>query len=175
VEEKGQHWLLVKPLKEGLPCWLLFADKDGKVQDVLMLEHEPPAKEKPKGLTIDEAVKAKPGGTVTVVFEVTAARSGVSPGISLKEHRFVIIEPKGVLKDGGTFRVCISGPAVVPLFTLGLVDERVDGGDSFFKGKTVRVTGILDSRESAVKAGTNDYRLSVFDPGRTHYRSYDVP
>jgi len=38
VDKTGEHWLLVRPLKAGAPCWLVFADKDGKVQDVLMLE-----------------------------------------------------------------------------------------------------------------------------------------
>ena len=38
VDETGEHWLLVRPLKAGAPSWLVFADMDGKVQDVLMLE-----------------------------------------------------------------------------------------------------------------------------------------
>jgi hypothetical protein len=38
VDKTGEHWLLVRPLKAGAPCWLVFVDKDGKVQDVLMLE-----------------------------------------------------------------------------------------------------------------------------------------
>jgi hypothetical protein len=38
VDETGEHWLLVRPLKAGAPVWLVFADRDGKVQDVLMLE-----------------------------------------------------------------------------------------------------------------------------------------
>lgn len=38
VEEGDHRWFLVKPLKEGTPCWLVIADKDGKVQDVLVLE-----------------------------------------------------------------------------------------------------------------------------------------
>jgi hypothetical protein len=38
VDETGEHWLLVRPLKAGAPCGLVFVDKDGKVQDVLMLE-----------------------------------------------------------------------------------------------------------------------------------------
>src|SRR5262249_24889185 len=38
VEEGGERWFLVKPLREGMPYWLVFADKDGKFQDVLVLE-----------------------------------------------------------------------------------------------------------------------------------------
>jgi hypothetical protein len=38
VEEGGERWFLVRPLKAGAPCWLVFADKDGKFQDILMLE-----------------------------------------------------------------------------------------------------------------------------------------
>jgi hypothetical protein len=37
-EEGGERWFLVRPLKEGMPCWLVFADKDGKFQDILVLE-----------------------------------------------------------------------------------------------------------------------------------------
>jgi hypothetical protein len=37
-EMPDEHWLLVTPAKAGAPCSLLFVDKDGKVQDVLMLE-----------------------------------------------------------------------------------------------------------------------------------------
>jgi hypothetical protein len=32
------RWFLIKPLKAGQPAWLVFADKDGKFQDVLTLE-----------------------------------------------------------------------------------------------------------------------------------------
>lgn len=38
VMEDGERWLLVRPLKAGAPCSLVFADKDGKVRDVLLLE-----------------------------------------------------------------------------------------------------------------------------------------
>ena len=38
AKEDGDHWFLVRPLKEGMPCWLVLAGKDGKVQDVLMLK-----------------------------------------------------------------------------------------------------------------------------------------
>jgi hypothetical protein len=34
----GDRWLLVRPLKADAPCSLVFADKDGKVRDVLVLE-----------------------------------------------------------------------------------------------------------------------------------------
>src|SRR4051812_12602008 len=38
VQKGCEYWFLVRPLKTGEPSWLLFADKDGKVQDVLMVE-----------------------------------------------------------------------------------------------------------------------------------------
>jgi hypothetical protein len=44
TEEEGKaeagerRWFLVRPLDKGSPCWLVFADKDGKFQDVLRLE-----------------------------------------------------------------------------------------------------------------------------------------
>jgi len=38
VEEGREHWLLIRPLKTGTPAALVFVDKDGKVQDVLMVE-----------------------------------------------------------------------------------------------------------------------------------------
>ena len=38
AEEGGERWFLVRPLKEGMPYWLVFADKDGKFQDILVLE-----------------------------------------------------------------------------------------------------------------------------------------
>jgi hypothetical protein len=38
VDKTGEHWLLVRPFKAGAPCWLVFVDKDGKAQDVLLLE-----------------------------------------------------------------------------------------------------------------------------------------
>jgi len=38
VEEGVEHWFLVRPLKEGMPHWLVFVDKDGRFRDVLMLE-----------------------------------------------------------------------------------------------------------------------------------------
>ena len=38
VEAGDEHWFLVKPIKEGMPCWLLFADRDGKFEEVLILE-----------------------------------------------------------------------------------------------------------------------------------------
>jgi hypothetical protein len=34
----GERWFLIQPLKEGAPHWLVFADKDGKFLDTLMLE-----------------------------------------------------------------------------------------------------------------------------------------
>jgi hypothetical protein len=34
----GDRWLLVRPAKAGAPCSLVFTDKDGKMQDVVMLE-----------------------------------------------------------------------------------------------------------------------------------------
>jgi len=37
-EEERARWFLVRPLKEGMPCWLVLADKDGKFQDILVLE-----------------------------------------------------------------------------------------------------------------------------------------
>jgi hypothetical protein len=38
VETGDERWLLVRPLKDGVPCSLIFVDKDGKVRDILMLE-----------------------------------------------------------------------------------------------------------------------------------------
>jgi|GEM_PF-3892508 len=38
VGAADERWFLVKPIKEGMPCWLLFADRDGKFQEVLILE-----------------------------------------------------------------------------------------------------------------------------------------
>jgi hypothetical protein len=38
VEEGGHRRFLVRPLKKGMPCWLVVADKDGKFQDILLLE-----------------------------------------------------------------------------------------------------------------------------------------
>jgi len=38
VEEGGERWFLVRPLKKGAPSWLVFADKDGNFQDILVLE-----------------------------------------------------------------------------------------------------------------------------------------
>jgi hypothetical protein len=38
VEAGDEHWFLVKPIKEGMPCWLLFVDKDGKFEEALILE-----------------------------------------------------------------------------------------------------------------------------------------
>src|SRR5262245_60969385 len=38
VDESGERWFLVRPLKEGRARWLLFADKDGRFQDILVLE-----------------------------------------------------------------------------------------------------------------------------------------
>jgi hypothetical protein len=38
AEEGGERWFLAGPLKGGTPCWLVFADKDGKFQDILVLE-----------------------------------------------------------------------------------------------------------------------------------------
>jgi hypothetical protein len=38
AEQKENRWFLVKPLKKGMPCWLVFANKDGKFQDVLILQ-----------------------------------------------------------------------------------------------------------------------------------------
>jgi len=41
VETGVERWFLVRPLKEGAPCSLIFADKDGKFRDILMLEAFP--------------------------------------------------------------------------------------------------------------------------------------
>jgi len=38
VKEDGERWFLVRPLKAEAPGSLVFADKDGKVRDVLVLE-----------------------------------------------------------------------------------------------------------------------------------------
>lgn len=38
VVEGGERWLLVRPLKKDGPYSLIFEDKNGKVQDVLVLE-----------------------------------------------------------------------------------------------------------------------------------------
>lgn len=38
VVQDGERWFLVRPLKAGAPCSLVFADKDGKVQDILVVE-----------------------------------------------------------------------------------------------------------------------------------------
>jgi hypothetical protein len=38
VQGDGDRWLLVRPVKAGVPCWLVLPDKDGKVHDVLVLE-----------------------------------------------------------------------------------------------------------------------------------------
>ena len=38
LEEAGGRWFLVKPIREGTPCWLVFADQDGKFRDVVALE-----------------------------------------------------------------------------------------------------------------------------------------
>jgi hypothetical protein len=38
VEAQEERWFLVKPFKEGTPWWLLFADKDGKFEEVVLLE-----------------------------------------------------------------------------------------------------------------------------------------
>jgi len=32
------RWFLVRPFKDGAPCYLVFVDKDGKFQDVLTLQ-----------------------------------------------------------------------------------------------------------------------------------------
>src|SRR5262245_2060167 len=38
VEHGGERWFLVRPIKERTPSSLIFADKEGKLHDVLMLE-----------------------------------------------------------------------------------------------------------------------------------------
>jgi len=38
VEAGDERWFLLKPIREGMPCWLLFADRDGKFEEVLILE-----------------------------------------------------------------------------------------------------------------------------------------
>ncbi|HKA08583.1 MAG TPA: hypothetical protein VKD71_15095 [Gemmataceae bacterium] len=38
VETGDERWFLVRPIKGGADCWLVFADKDGKFRDILMLE-----------------------------------------------------------------------------------------------------------------------------------------
>jgi hypothetical protein len=38
VDDGREHWLLIRPLKAGAPAALVFVDKDGKVQDVLVVE-----------------------------------------------------------------------------------------------------------------------------------------
>jgi len=38
VETGDERWFLIRPLKDGVPCTLIFADKDGKVRDMVMLE-----------------------------------------------------------------------------------------------------------------------------------------
>jgi len=38
VEEGGPRWFLVRPVEKGAPSWLVFADKDGKFQDILLLQ-----------------------------------------------------------------------------------------------------------------------------------------
>jgi hypothetical protein len=38
LEARRERWFLVKPIREGMPCWLVFADKDGTLQDVLIVE-----------------------------------------------------------------------------------------------------------------------------------------
>lgn len=37
IEEGGDRWFLVRPLKNDMPWRLIFADRDGKFQDVLTL------------------------------------------------------------------------------------------------------------------------------------------
>ena len=38
IDEDGDHWMLVRPLKAGSSSLLIFADKSGKFQDILTLE-----------------------------------------------------------------------------------------------------------------------------------------
>src|SRR5262245_27307162 len=38
VEQGQEHWLLIRPLKAGVPSTLVFVDKDGKFRDVVVVE-----------------------------------------------------------------------------------------------------------------------------------------
>lgn len=35
VEKGSARWFLIRPLKEGSPTWLVFADENGRFQDIL--------------------------------------------------------------------------------------------------------------------------------------------
>jgi RNA polymerase sigma factor (sigma-70 family) len=126
-----------------------------------------PAVKEPAGLTIDEAILAKPDQKVKVLFEVGSVEwedlvANDPKGESLKgqEWRLITFHSKHKLKDGRKFVVFMSGVAVTPIFRLGLMKGKEYPGTDYFRGKTIRVTGQVEALEELINGGVA-YRIIV--------------
>jgi len=68
--------------------------------------------------------------------------------------------------QGGKFHVYLSGPAVTPIFKLGLMKRKDSTGTDYFRGKTIRVTGQVEALEETGRKGRRlpDHRDRVAQP-----------
>jgi hypothetical protein len=119
--------------------------------------------QKPKGISLDEAVKNKLKQMTTVEFEVASATMAWTTGFGQVEPWVIRLTPKKGLKDGSQFQLCLTSKAVTHFRNLGLLSEVDRKHVDFFRGKVVRMTGTVETWEDREKKGTNIYRICVHD------------
>ena len=124
----------------------------------------PAAAKQPDGLTIDEAILAKPEQKVKVLFEIGSVEwedlARGDPSLKGQEWRLVTFHSKHTLQDGRKFQVFLTGAAVTPVFRLGLMKGSDAKGTDYFSGKTIRVTGHVEALEERAHKGVA-YRIIV--------------
>ena len=149
-----------------------FAWDDAATTDTALLLQRLPQSDRAvaptkDGLTVDQAIRAKPGEKVTVKFEIGSSQFGYQ-GVDAKEARAIAFLPKAQPAGGYTFHVAVTGKAATHLLNLGLIDEHPftrtyeRGVSAYFQGKTIRVTGKVETISETTNRGVG-YRIVVSD------------